>query len=73
MRNFGGTMGETNRIESDVNYIHSEKYGNSLKIYLYHHPDGVSPEAAAALLNLTKDKYLEIYNRVIKYLQESLS
>jgi hypothetical protein len=60
------------KLDTDIDYIECRKYKNSLRLFLEHHPDGVSFTVIARLLQLPISEVENIYNSAILKLKESL-
>jgi len=59
------------RILKEENFIDYPKYKNSIEKLIEKHPDGVSDEVIAKVLNITKEEVEEIYNSAIEKIKKN--
>lgn len=60
------------KIKKDPDFIHCNKYNNSLKQLLERNADGVSDSIIARVLLLTEDQVEKIYQKAIIKLRKTL-
>jgi hypothetical protein len=63
---------EMARIINEMDYIHSPKYGNSLKRFMDHYPDGAPDSVICKALGITQQQLDDIYKTGILKLKEGM-
>jgi hypothetical protein len=64
---------ELARIAKDPDYIHSSKYGNSLKRFLDHYPNGAPDGVICKALCISQNELEDLYQSGISKLREGMN
>jgi hypothetical protein len=63
-------MKRSPKIDTEMDYIRSPKYRNSLRLLLDSHPNGVSDDMICRVLCISKEELALTYERILDKLRE---